>query len=285
MRLVHRVIDWVWSSTRVSQLVRRLTTPKGRIGFNCLRRLFWNGSFASGCSPPCLTASQLPSATRSHVRFVLRFALVSLISITNARTAPVLWRFGNDRELDGIQNSLAGSSNCEAKSGRGQPQSTTLPRVIEAWEVRQPLALDETPIFPFLGCQLCPLDGPGFQPMPVRRAIPGPLAQAGMDRAFGASRIGRVFVETAHLALSWGGLLRLVSTSSWLLASLILPSLLLFHFGWSVGCRDRIGRGRFPAGVHVEAGPGFFQLLHRVGRDLGLPEVERTEVAQIGQGG
>jgi hypothetical protein len=100
------VIDWVWSSTRVSPLVRRLTTPKGRIGFNCLGRLFGDDSFASGCSPPCLTASPLPSATRSHVRFVLRFALVSLISITNARTVPALWRFGKNRRMDGSQSSL-----------------------------------------------------------------------------------------------------------------------------------------------------------------------------------
>ena len=125
MRLVHRVIDWVWSSTRVSPLVRRLTTPKGRIGFNCLGRLFWDGSFASGCSPPCLTASQLPSATRSHVRFVLRFALVSLISITNARTAVVLYRFCLQNERIWEQ-SLAGFRfhGC-FPSARGLAQSTT----------------------------------------------------------------------------------------------------------------------------------------------------------------
>jgi hypothetical protein len=53
------------SRTWASHGLRRLATPKGRIGFNCLGRLLWDGRFASGGSPPRLTATQLPSATRA----------------------------------------------------------------------------------------------------------------------------------------------------------------------------------------------------------------------------
>lgn len=42
-------------------------------------------------------------------------------------TAPTLWRFGNDHEMHCAQNSLVGSLAPEAKSGKEQPQSKTLP--------------------------------------------------------------------------------------------------------------------------------------------------------------
>ncbi len=52
------VIGVTWASPFPS----RLATATGRIEFTCVT----DESFASGCSPPRLTATQLPSATRSQ---------------------------------------------------------------------------------------------------------------------------------------------------------------------------------------------------------------------------
>src|SRR6266508_4257573 len=52
----------------------------GRIEFNRIDMLFWAGLFASGCSPRCLAAAQLPSATQTfHVWSALGLSPVSLI--------------------------------------------------------------------------------------------------------------------------------------------------------------------------------------------------------------
>ncbi len=54
-----------------------------------------------------------------------------------SRTAPVLWRFGDNRELDGSQSSLVGFSGSKPKSGGGHPHSKTLPRVTEVRDIRK----------------------------------------------------------------------------------------------------------------------------------------------------
>jgi hypothetical protein len=62
----------------------------GRIEFNRIVMLFWAGSFASGCSPPRFTATQLPSATQtSHVSFGLGLSPVSVI-VLSAHLTPRL---------------------------------------------------------------------------------------------------------------------------------------------------------------------------------------------------
>ncbi len=65
-------------------------------------------------------------------------------------TAPALGRFGIGRELDGGQSLFPGSYGSKAKSGRGQPQSRTLPRVPEkqrsppVWASKQAVYFEKT---------------------------------------------------------------------------------------------------------------------------------------------
>ncbi len=71
--------------TWASPLVRRLAKATGRIEFTCVT----DESFAFGCSPPRLTATQLPSATRSQTSSRRGLAPRKLTTIAGARTAAV----------------------------------------------------------------------------------------------------------------------------------------------------------------------------------------------------
>ena len=67
------------TSFSITTQARRVRT--GRIKFSCLGRLLWAGLFASVCSPPRLSTTQLTLATRSgHVSTGLGLSPVSFMS-------------------------------------------------------------------------------------------------------------------------------------------------------------------------------------------------------------
>lgn len=66
------------TSFSITTQARRVRT--GRIKFSCLGRLLWAGLFASVCSPPRLSTTQLTLATRSgHVSTGLGLSPVSFM--------------------------------------------------------------------------------------------------------------------------------------------------------------------------------------------------------------
>jgi hypothetical protein len=71
--------------TWASPLLRRLAKATGRIEFTFVT----DESFASGCSPPHLVVTQLPSATRSQTSSRRGLAPRILTTITGARSTAV----------------------------------------------------------------------------------------------------------------------------------------------------------------------------------------------------
>jgi hypothetical protein len=97
-RYAHRFDDW---SDEVSNTKTKTETRRGRIEFNIV--LFMDWSLASGCSPPRLSTTQLPSATdrpvfpsgrdfhpsvgayfQAHLSQALRARLRSVLSLRDA---------------------------------------------------------------------------------------------------------------------------------------------------------------------------------------------------------
>src|SRR6185436_2001374 len=72
---------------------RRLAKATGRIEFTCVT----DESFASGCSPPRLAATQLPSATRGQTssRRGLAPRLFSTFTGARVRRSSPLWYFSS----------------------------------------------------------------------------------------------------------------------------------------------------------------------------------------------
>ena len=75
------------TSFSITTQARRVRT--GRIKFSCLGRLLWAGLFASVCSPPRLSTTQLTLATRSgHVSTGLGLSPVSFMFSSSHAAGP-----------------------------------------------------------------------------------------------------------------------------------------------------------------------------------------------------
>jgi hypothetical protein len=119
-----------WLAPQASPLASWLAIVEGRIGFTCVRVC----AFASGCSPPRLTATQLPLTSLPWLASEgLRLSLVVLMVTSFALAAPLCWGVGWGEVA--VRSDEHGSRVPWLQRTRSPGPGAAAPRVgIRAWQ-------------------------------------------------------------------------------------------------------------------------------------------------------